>query len=68
MHQTMTENHKPTSGAPTGKVGIRPDQLVAQPDWANGLRNIYNSIVSEPLPSDMLKLLASLDEEEDEGK
>lgn len=73
MHQTMTENHKPISGAPASKAGVRPDQPaahnpavqnVAQPDWANGLRNIYNSVVSEPLPSDMLKLLASLDDED----
>ena len=66
MHQIMTENHKPTSGVPAGKAGVRPDQSVTQPDWANGLRNIYNSVVSEPLPSDMLKLLASLDDEDDD--
>lgn len=65
MHQTMTENHKPTSGAAAGKARVAPNEAVAQPDWANGLRNIYNSVVSEPLPSDMLKLLASLDEEDD---
>jgi len=65
MHQIMTENHKPMSRVPAGKAGIRPDQPVAQPDWANGLRNIYNSVVSEPLPTDMLKLLASLDDEDD---
>lgn len=65
MHQTMTENHKPTSGTQAGKAGVAASEPVAQPDWANGLRNIYNSVVSEPLPSDMLKLLASLDEEDD---
>lgn len=68
MHQTMTENHKPTSGAPSGKAGVPPESPVPKPDWANGLRNIYNSVVSEPLPSDMLKLLASLDDEEDSAK
>ena len=39
---------------------------VAQPDWADGLRNIYDSVVNEPLPDDMLKLLASLDDDGDE--
>ncbi|MFC3100463.1 NepR family anti-sigma factor [Altererythrobacter lauratis] len=31
------------------------------PQWADGLRNIYDSVVNEPLPDDMLALLASLD-------
>ncbi len=65
MHQTMTENHNPTNGTPARKAGVAANEPVPQPDWANGLRNIYNSVVSEPLPTDMLKLLASLDEEDD---
>ncbi len=32
-----------------------------QPDWAKGLKSIYDAVVDEPLPDDMLQLLASLD-------
>ncbi|MFC3099071.1 NepR family anti-sigma factor [Altererythrobacter palmitatis] len=35
------------------------------PQWADGLRNIYDSVVNEPLPDDMLALLASLDADGD---
>ena len=61
MQQTMAEKRKPPGqGVPSSK------SAVAQPDWADGLRNIYNSVVNEPLPDDMLKLLASLDVDGDE--
>ena len=61
MQQTMAENRKPSGkGVPSSKPAV------AQPDWANGLRNIYDSVVNEPLPDDMLKLLASLDDDGDE--
>jgi Anti-sigma factor NepR len=33
-----------------------------QPEWAKGLKSIYDSVVDEPLPDDMLQLLASLDD------
>lgn len=58
MQQIMAENRiTPPKSAPPSKP------VVVQPDWAEGLRNIYDSVVSEPLPDDMLKLLASLDDE-----
>ena len=31
------------------------------PDWANGLRQLYDSVVEEPLPDQFRELLSQLD-------
>ncbi|TRD11779.1 hypothetical protein FGU71_07815 [Erythrobacter insulae] len=50
------EAHKDTDGGET-------------PDWAGGLRQLYDSVVDEPLPDSFMDLLAQLDESDtDEGK
>ena len=37
------------------------------PEWANGLRQLYDSVVEEPLPDSFTDLLAQLDcQSEDE--
>ena len=33
----------------------------ASPDWASGLRRLYDSVVEEPLPDSFSKLLEDLD-------
>lgn len=33
----------------------------AKPDWANGLKKLYDSVVDEPLPDAFQDLLAKLD-------
>ena len=39
-----------------------------RPDWADGLRQLYDSVVDEPLPDTFRDLLERLDEEgDDEG-
>jgi len=32
-----------------------------QPDWTNGLRQLYDSVVEEPLPDQFKDLLSQLD-------
>ena len=32
-----------------------------QPEWANGLRKLYDSVVDEPLPDSFKDLLSQLD-------
>lgn len=41
----------------------------ARPDWADGLRQLYDSVVDEPLPDTFKDLLDRLDEDgsSDEG-
>jgi hypothetical protein len=34
----------------------------ARPEWADGLRQLYDSVVSEPLPDSFADLIAKLDE------
>ncbi len=33
-----------------------------QPDWANGLRQLYDQVVEEPLPDSFKDLLSKLDD------
>ncbi len=33
------------------------------PEWANGLRRLYDSVVDEPLPDSFKDLLAKLDKD-----
>lgn len=42
--------------APTGPGGKSQD-----PDWANGLKRLYDSVVEEPLPDSFQDLLDQLD-------
>ena len=37
----------------------------ASPDWASGLRRLYDSVVEEPLPDLFSKLLEDLDNADD---
>ena len=37
----------------------------ASPDWASGLRRLYDSVVEEPLPDSFSKLLDDLDSADD---
>lgn len=39
-----------------------------QPGWVEGLRQLYNSVLDEPLPKSFDELLKKLDREEDEGR
>lgn len=44
-------------------VGHEPPKRGRQPapDWASGLRSLYDSVVEEPLPDSFAKLLDELD-------
>lgn len=33
-----------------------------KPEWANGLRQLYDSVVNEPLPDSFADLISKLDE------
>ncbi len=50
-------SHKPPekSGTPLGNRAVRPD-------WADGLRQLYDSVVDEPMPDSFKDLLARLDQ------
>lgn len=58
----MTANkHQPGKpGSATQGAGAHPAQQ--RPDWADGLRALYNSVVEEPLPDSFQDLLDKLDD------
>lgn len=45
------------SGKNTPRAGAAPKK----PEWAQGLRQLYDSVVDEPLPDNFKDLLAKLD-------
>lgn len=40
----------------------KTDKPAEQPEWADGLRQLYDSVVDEPLPDSFKDLLDKLDE------
>ena len=44
-------------------TGKQPDQAKSpkKPEWADGLRQLYDSVVDEPLPDSFKDLLSKLD-------
>ena len=53
-------NKKPAADGKDGKGAIR-----AEPEWADGLKQLYDSVVDEPLPASFRDLLAKLDDRDD---
>ncbi|MFZ1741680.1 MAG: NepR family anti-sigma factor [Pontixanthobacter sp.] len=43
------------------------DAAKKSPEWANGLRQLYNSVVDEPLPDSFKDLLSQLDDPSQSG-
>ncbi len=56
----MADNTSPQ--APKG--GNDADKQDAPPGWAKGLRQLYDSVVEEPLPDDFQHLLDKLDSDD----
>ena len=48
--------HGPRGGKPNDKASGD------KPEWANGLRRLYDSVVDEPLPDSFKDLLSKLDD------
>ena len=47
---------------PMPRGGAESGEGVQQPEWADGLRQLYNSVVDEPLPDSFKDLLSKLDD------
>ena len=55
--------------SPSDRAGSKARQGAANdtadaPGWADGLKQLYDSVVDEPLPDSFLELLDQFDEEE----
>ncbi len=55
---------------PHKNAGTRPDMRGTEarnaPEWADGLKQLYDAVVEEKLPDQFLDLLAQLDEQDDQ--
>jgi hypothetical protein len=60
-------SYPPGDDQPTGRPVPRPAPAKGrEPGWANGLRQLYNSVLHEPLPGSFDDLLKKLDKDDDE--
>tara|TARA_B100000678_G_scaffold250365_1_gene225176 strand:- start:447 stop:662 length:216 start_codon:yes stop_codon:yes gene_type:complete len=59
-------NDKQTGVAPDQRNGPQgrgaKDEGMEKPQWADSLRNLYDSVVDEPIPDTFKDLLAQLDD------
>jgi len=44
------------------KKASAQDSKRSKPEWADGLRQLYDSVVNEPLPDSFADLISKLDE------
>lgn len=58
----MSSAKKPDKGQNSGHDDTRPDQSDDAPAWAQGLKQLYDSVVDEPLPDSFKDLLDAFDE------
>lgn len=62
----MTEQHKSNDpqrqGSGKKRATEKPEKPVPRPGWADGLRELYDSVVKEPLPESVQQLLDKLDD------
>ena len=47
------------------RSGRKSGKSVPSPDWADGLKTLYDAVVEEPLPDSFKDLLDKLDEQSD---
>ena len=58
---TQTERGGPKDGQP------QDSRQMDKPEWADSLRNLYDSVVDEPIPDSFKDLLSKLDESGKDG-
>ncbi|WP_394729761.1 NepR family anti-sigma factor [Altererythrobacter sp. GH1-8] len=67
--KTPQANHSPKPHGKDDSSSCRSNSgQPRKPDWADGLRKLYDSVVDEPLPDNFKDLLAKLDDEPESGR
>ena len=57
----MTSSDGNKGGAARKDARVADEKNASRPDWANGLRQLYDSVVEEDLPDNFKDLLSQLD-------
>lgn len=52
---------QPSPGGEKDRNDVKRQKKDGQPGWANGLRQLYDSVVDEELPPEIKNLLSKLD-------
>ena len=60
----MTSNEESQDPTPPKKKGEDSKGKPVNPEWAQGLRQLYDSVVEEELPTSFKDLLSKLDEKD----
>lgn len=61
-------SHSPGERRPVRRPDLRlVSSKVREPGWANGLRDLYNTVLNEPLPGSFDDLLKKFDDPESDG-
>jgi hypothetical protein len=66
----MVKDEKRLGGEPgeNTPAGSNPKTGEQRPDWSDGLRQLYNSVVEEDIPDTFKDLLSQLGDDEGSGK
>jgi hypothetical protein len=59
LQKTSTDGARRAGGK--GKKAVKAKKPAQNPGWASGLRQLYDSVVDEPLPDSFNDLLSKLD-------
>lgn len=64
----MDDKDTPDAKQPRGNEAAGEDgKAAAKPQWADSLRNMYDSVVDEPIPDSFKDLLSQFDEPAKDG-
>ncbi|WP_343061173.1 NepR family anti-sigma factor [Novosphingobium flavum] len=58
----MTQDKSPGKADPSMQPETTRAGRKARPEWADGLRQLYDSVVNEPLPDSFADLISKLDD------
>ena len=58
----MDDNQNPKQKSAPQVRADKGEKPMGQPQWADSLRNLYDSVVDEPIPDSFKDLLEQLDE------
>ena len=64
----MSSANKPEKGHGKGPKDAPSDGTEESPAWAQGLKQLYDSVVDEPLPDSFKDLLDAFDEPDESGE
>jgi hypothetical protein len=64
LEKKAAKGRRASKNMSPGQQSTKSYQRGQQPEWAKGLRRLYNSVVEEPLPDSFADLIAKLDSDD----